>query len=244
MKLSKSVSAMHDFVEQQNLKEEKARKKREMKDADEQEEAERLKQEAKEARAAEKARKCAEEQKKAADAERERRAQMKKDVDLSVTIRISEMEDSRFQRLHTARGPSSVMPLRKTPGRPRTIKSPVKTQLSDRKTPKTPKMVMAASPLILLFTPVTRGALERLRHRNKIIDELKTLDAVELQKLCKKEGVPYNGKIESILDIADVRAMMKFGTATQESAEVICVEESEDLADGLDRGVGSDDVVA
>ncbi|GBG74656.1 hypothetical protein CBR_g19064 [Chara braunii] len=106
MKLSKSVSVMHDFVEQQNRKkEEKARKKREMKEEAGREEAERLKHEEKEARAAEKARKRAEEQKKAADAEKERRAQMKKDVDLSVAIRLSEMEDSWFQRLHSVIGP-------------------------------------------------------------------------------------------------------------------------------------------
>ncbi|GBG61768.1 hypothetical protein CBR_g23282 [Chara braunii] len=334
MKLSKSVSAMHDFVERQNLKkEEKARKKREMKEAAEREEAERLRQEEKEAQAAEKARKRAEELKKAADAEKERRAQMKKDVDLSVAIRLNEMEGSWFQRLHSvigplyttadkngkkkviyesgdeseasdtsvtqelsertsrlqisekrkrgpeavledsppmdkppkrtpkqgglkpvkltarmtrarARRPSGTMPLKKTPGRSPTIISPVKTPLSGRKTPKTPKTIRATPPRMPPFTPVTRRALERLRYRNKMIDDLKSLNVVELQKLCKKEGIPYNGKIESILDIADMKVMSKFGTASQENAEVIVVEESEHQGDGSCREGGSEDVAA
>ncbi|GBG78998.1 hypothetical protein CBR_g28711 [Chara braunii] len=106
MKLSKSVTAMHKYVEQQNLKkEEKERRKREKKEAAEREEAEKVRQEEKEARATEKARKRAEEQNKVADAERERRAQMKKDVDISVAVRLNEMEESWFQRLHSMIGP-------------------------------------------------------------------------------------------------------------------------------------------
>ncbi|GBG78999.1 hypothetical protein CBR_g28712 [Chara braunii] len=181
MKLSKSVTAMHEYVEQQNLKkEEKERRKREKKEAAEWEEAEKVRQEEKEARATEKARKCAEEQKKAADAERERRAQMKKDVDISMAP----------------------------------------------------------------FTPFTRGALERLRYRNKMIDALKALDVVELQKCCKAEGIPYNGKIEAVLDIADVKVLIRFGTTTQGADNVICIEESEDRGGKSDRDARPDEVVA
>ncbi|GBG72011.1 hypothetical protein CBR_g10947 [Chara braunii] len=133
-----------------------------------------------------------------------------------------------------ARRLSSTMSLKMTPGRPTTVRSPVKMSLSGRKTPRTPRTVRATSPQMPLCAPVTRGALERLRYRNKMIDELKSLDAVELQKLCKKEGIPYDGKIESILDIADMKTMKKFGTTTQKIAEVISVEESEDLVGGSD----------
>ncbi|GBG72012.1 hypothetical protein CBR_g10948 [Chara braunii] len=128
----------------------------------------------------------------------------------------------------------STMPLKKTPGRPPTISLPVKTPLSGGKTSRTPRTIRATSPQMPLCAHVTRGALERLRYRNKMIDELNSLDVVELQKLCKKEGIPYDGKIESILDIADMKAMKKFGTTMQEIAEVISVEESEDLVGGSD----------
>ncbi|GBG75786.1 hypothetical protein CBR_g21031 [Chara braunii] len=94
------------------------------------------------------------------------------------------------------------------------------------------------------FTPATRGALERLRYRNKVIDDLKALDVVELQKQCKTEGIPYNGKIEAILDIADTRVLARFGTTTQEPADVIRVEESEDRGGSSDHDAGSGDVVA
>ncbi|GBG83636.1 hypothetical protein CBR_g37439 [Chara braunii] len=112
------------------------------------------------------------------------------------------------------------MQLRKTLGRPPTVRSPVKTPLSGRKTPKTPKIprTIHETPLQMqLYTPVTRSALERLCYRNKMIDELKSLDAAQLQKMCKKEGIPYNGKIESILDIADTKVSAKFGNAVQEN---------------------------
>ncbi|GBG74712.1 hypothetical protein CBR_g19117 [Chara braunii] len=71
---------------------------------------------------------------------------------------------------------------RRTPGR----KSPVKTPLSKRKSLKSAmKTPLHADP----FTPGTRGALERMRYRNKVIEEIKSLDVVELQCLCEEDGL-------------------------------------------------------
>ncbi|GBG66793.1 hypothetical protein CBR_g68779 [Chara braunii] len=143
-----------------------------------------------------------------------------------------------------ARRPTGTMQLRKTPGRPPMVRSPVKTPMSVRKTPKTPKTVRVTPPLMPPYTPVTRGALERLRYRNKMIDDLKALDVIELQKQCKSEEIPYNGKIEAILDIVDIKVLARFGTSAQGPAVVIYVEESEELGGGAEHDTASDDVEA
>ncbi|GBG82244.1 hypothetical protein CBR_g34527 [Chara braunii] len=234
---------MQDFIEMQNQKkEEKALREQKRNELLEQEEAERMRLEAKEARAAKKARKRAEERRVAAEAENERRAQMKKNVNISVAVKINELEDNWFQRLHRVIGP-----LYKTvgdKGKKKVTYVSDHGSRSERKTPKTPKAAQVGVKEVRACTPVTRGTLERLRYRNKVIDDLKSLDMVELQKLCKGEGISYNGKIKSILDIADKRAMVKFGATCQEFAEVIRLDDSEALDAGSVDGELPEDASA
>ncbi|GBG76470.1 hypothetical protein CBR_g22218 [Chara braunii] len=73
----------------------------------------------------------------------------------------------------------------------KTVKSPGSTK---RKTPvKTPLAKILRTPS-KAATPMTR-ALKRLRFRDLVLKDLKNLDATELQRICKEEGVPYDGML-------------------------------------------------
>ncbi|GBG75661.1 hypothetical protein CBR_g20288 [Chara braunii] len=93
--------------------------------------------------------------------------------------------------------------------------SPVKTPLSRRK------------PCMKKNTPlpksVTKGTLARLRFKEQVMRELKDLDAAELQRICKEEGVPYDKKVEAIFDIAERRANIAFGKEDVTHGEIIVV---------------------
>ncbi|GBG77429.1 hypothetical protein CBR_g23878 [Chara braunii] len=62
------------------------------------------------------------------------------------------------------------------------------------KTP-TPKKT---SPSIQKKTPAPLGMVGRLRFEKRVMNELKNLDALVLQNICKDEGIAYNGKFECI----------------------------------------------
>ncbi|GBG91153.1 hypothetical protein CBR_g52034 [Chara braunii] len=51
-------------------------------------------------------------------------------------------------------------------------------------------------------TPGQPGTVAKLRYRNQAMEELRNLDAQELQAICKEEGIAYNGKVDAIFDIA------------------------------------------
>ncbi|GBG80207.1 hypothetical protein CBR_g30574 [Chara braunii] len=74
---------------------------------------------------------------------------------------------------------------KKATSRAPVVKTSVKTPFSVM---KTPKLAKKTPQHVRVYTPVTRGALERLRYRNKMIDDLKHMDAVELQRICKEDG--------------------------------------------------------
>ncbi|GBG62605.1 hypothetical protein CBR_g31241 [Chara braunii] len=107
----------------------------------------------------------------------------------------------------------------KTPG---SIKrrSPVKTPLTARLKKKTPKKTPEVA------TPATRGVLRRLRFQDAVMKELKDLDATELQRVCKDEGVSYDGKIDAIFAIAEHRTRERFGLDVDEAPEIIEVADS------------------
>ncbi|GBG73012.1 hypothetical protein CBR_g12731 [Chara braunii] len=94
---------MKEFYDEVRLKkEEKARRKLEKKEAEERELAEREKLEARRMKAEMKAKKKVEDAKRADDMEKERGAEMKKDLDMHMAVRMSEMEESFFERFeHT-----------------------------------------------------------------------------------------------------------------------------------------------
>ncbi|GBG87472.1 hypothetical protein CBR_g45530 [Chara braunii] len=51
----------------------------------------------------------------------------------------------------------------------------------------------------------------KLRYRNRVMEDLRGLDAQELQSICKTEGVVYNGKIDAVFDIASHKTRVAFG---------------------------------
>ncbi|GBG58713.1 hypothetical protein CBR_g114 [Chara braunii] len=60
--------------------------------------------------------------------------------------------------------------------------------------------------------PASIGVVGRLKFEKQVMQELKSLDVLVLQNVCKEEGIPYNGKFEVIFDIAAQRTPMAYGT--------------------------------
>ncbi|GBG83667.1 hypothetical protein CBR_g37469 [Chara braunii] len=102
-------------------------------------------------------------------------------------------------------------------------KSPVKTPLSA----KGKKKLMPRKLSAEICTPTSKGALRRLCFLDSMMKELKDLDATELQRLCKEEGVPYDGKIDAIFAIADNRAREKFSLDVVDPVDVIAIDVSD-----------------
>ncbi|GBG61424.1 hypothetical protein CBR_g20455 [Chara braunii] len=83
------------------------------------------------------------------------------------------------------------------------------------------KIKTKLSPFIeKLRSPGKADALAKLRFRNQAMEEIRGLDAQELQLICKNEGVCYNGKVKAIFNIASHRTRVAFG-------EIEGVEQSE-----------------
>ncbi|GBG81953.1 hypothetical protein CBR_g34136 [Chara braunii] len=100
-------------------------------------------------------------------------------------------------------------------------KTPVKTPIT-----KTLKSAKTKAPPNGRITPANK-ALLRLRYRDTIMRELKDCDADELQRICKEEGLHYDGKIDAILDIVEYRSRVRFAGEERE-VEVIPVSDSTD----------------
>ncbi|GBG90122.1 hypothetical protein CBR_g50215 [Chara braunii] len=71
-------------------------------------------------------------------------------------------------------------------------------------------------PSIRKKTPATIGVVGRLRFEKRVLNDLKNLDALVLQNICKDNGIPYNGKIEAIFDIAAHRTHVAYETDNDE----------------------------
>ncbi|GBG92438.1 hypothetical protein CBR_g55375 [Chara braunii] len=295
--LGKSVAAMKDFYEEARLEEAKERRRTEKIEAEEREAAEREKAERK-------AKKKMDKMRREAEVKAERRAELRKDNDIHLVIRLSEMEDNFSAKMKCVteplkellkkgkrkvtyasasdttseeasdtsvtqelseqagrlfisekrkRGPEQVVgdspPMELTPKRtprkgalkptkltgrltrvkkmvksPRSAKrkAPVKTPLSTRL-----KTVIRAKTPVQAVTPAKKGALQRLRFRDVVLSDLKTFDATELQRICKEEGVPYDGKIDAIFAIAYRRVCERYGPDHLEITDVIEVIDSE-----------------
>ncbi|GBG73621.1 hypothetical protein CBR_g16964 [Chara braunii] len=100
--------------------------------------------------------------------------------------------------------------------------TPVRTPLSAAK-----RQVLSLTPG--LATPNAKGSLARYKYRILAMMGLKQLDANELQRICRDEGIPYDGKIDVIFDIADHRTYLHFGEeqAPLKPIETIRIEDSE-----------------
>ncbi|GBG72282.1 hypothetical protein CBR_g11210 [Chara braunii] len=94
-----------------------------------------------------------------------------------------------------AKGPRTTIPAK--------IRTPVKIPLSkmnkSKKTPPTGRL-----------TPASK-ALAKLRFRDAIIKEIKDCNADELQRMCREEGLHYDGKLDAIFCLAEHRAQRHFG---------------------------------
>ncbi|GBG84711.1 hypothetical protein CBR_g39087 [Chara braunii] len=101
-------------------------------------------------------------------------------------------------------------------------RSSIKTQLSNLK--KTPPKKKSLANL----TPSSEGALTRLRYMNAAMKELKNLDATELQRICKEEGINYDKKVDALFDIAEHHTVRMFETEVMQEAEVLHISESAD----------------
>ncbi|GBG59985.1 hypothetical protein CBR_g315 [Chara braunii] len=281
---------MTDFFNEAKMKkDEKEQRKREKKEAEEHEAAG---CEQAERKAKKKAEKCKEEM----ELEAQRREEMRKDNDIQLAIRLSEMEENFSHQVESVIGPlreiirhgkkkvtyvaesasaseeesdtnvtqeqsaqaehlcisekrnrgqepefddspPMELPPKRTPRkgalkptkltgrmtRARTIVkahgsvkriSPVKTPLSARR-----KKNMAPSTPGPATTPTTKGALQRLRFRDGM------MDVIELQRICKEEGVSYDSKIDAIF-AAESRAKEKYDLDSTGITEVIAVDDS------------------
>ncbi|GBG81991.1 hypothetical protein CBR_g34171 [Chara braunii] len=71
-------------------------------------------------------------------------------------------------------------------------------------------------PLIRKKTPATIGIVGKLHFEKQVLNDLKNLDALVLQNICKDEGIPYNGKFEVILAIAAHRTHVAYNSDNDE----------------------------
>ncbi|GBG76444.1 hypothetical protein CBR_g22192 [Chara braunii] len=89
-------------------------------------------------------------------------------------------------------------------------------------------------PSIRTKTPVATGLVGRLRFEKKVMNDLKCLDALVLQNICKDEGIPYNGKFESIFDIAAHRTCVTYET-DDEDEDTSQEEDTEETAEDEEK---------
>ncbi|GBG64302.1 hypothetical protein CBR_g41221 [Chara braunii] len=256
--LAQNLATMKEHFDTEiSKKKEKDRKKREKEEAKQREGEEKRREEKEKARLERNANKKKEKQR----LEELRRAKMKKDLNIHMAIRLNEMEDRFVDRVRQVVGAISALAIEKgkqpvtyesgeeaasdygseesltSMTRSKTVKktvksrgstkrkTPIKTLLSKAKAPPARKTPPAG------LTPASKGSLARLRYRNAVMMELKNLDATELQKICKDEGIAYDKKIDVIFYIADHHAALKYGHEDVAATDVICITESGDTGE-------------
>ncbi|GBG84733.1 hypothetical protein CBR_g39109 [Chara braunii] len=102
------------------------------------------------------------------------------------------------------------------------------------------KMKTKLSPYVENNKTNLSNILAKLHFRNQVMEEIRCLDAQELQSICKNEGVTYNGKMEAIFDIASHRTRVAFGEIPGcEQSESVELED-EDITT-VDEGEPEDD---
>ncbi|GBG80792.1 hypothetical protein CBR_g31348 [Chara braunii] len=101
--------------------------------------------------------------------------------------------------------PPMITPAKQTPRRSEQKRK--NTTTPGRVTRSKAKLKTKLSPFVerLKKTPGRPSTVEKLRYHNQQMEELRTLDALELQGICKDECVAYSGKIDAIFDIASHR---------------------------------------
>ncbi|GBG84416.1 hypothetical protein CBR_g38700 [Chara braunii] len=138
--------------------------------------------------------------------------------------------ESPAKRTPKSRRKQATFTRRLTRARAKMVKSPGSAK---RKTPvRTPLLARKkkVTPLDTgIGTPDLKGSLARYKYRNIMMQELKLLDASELQRICREEGVPYDGKVDEIFDITDHRTYLKLEIeeVPELQPEAINIEDSE-----------------
>ncbi|GBG77431.1 hypothetical protein CBR_g23880 [Chara braunii] len=137
------------------------------------------------------------------------------------------------------RGPETVLegsppmelPLKRTPRRTGRL---TRARCKTMKTP-TPKKT---PPSIRKKKPTVMGLVGRLRFEKKVMNDLKSLDDLVLQNICKDERIPYNGKFESVFDIAAHRTQVAYGAEDDEDEHSSGEEDKEVRVDAEDEATG------
>ncbi|GBG77139.1 hypothetical protein CBR_g23465 [Chara braunii] len=134
--------------------------------------------------------------------------------------------------------PPMVIPAKRTPRRSEQKKKDTNTPV--RITRSRAKLKTKLSPLIDKFKkiPGQPSTVEKLRYRNQQMEDLRSLDALELQGICKDERVVYVGKIDAIFDIASHRTRLHFGEieAIEVSSATELVEDEAAIAEEVVSG--------
>ncbi|GBG59476.1 hypothetical protein CBR_g38500 [Chara braunii] len=104
--------------------------------------------------------------------------------------------------------PPMLTPGKRTPGIPKEKATTGGTRRSRSKA----KVKTKLSPYVekLKKTPGQPSTVAKLRFHNQAMEELRGMDAQELQAICKSEGLAYNDKIDAIFDIASYRTRKAF----------------------------------
>ncbi|GBG64647.1 hypothetical protein CBR_g45702 [Chara braunii] len=130
--------------------------------------------------------------------------------------------------------PSMMTPAKRTP---KTTRDKVAGR-SIRAARSKSKLKTKLSPyLTRKRSPATPSTTVKLRFKNQAMEELQGLDALELQAICKNEGIAYNGKVDAIFDIASHRTRKAFDKEEEliEPAEV--TEQGEEDLTTAEEGV-------
>ncbi|GBG84550.1 hypothetical protein CBR_g38832 [Chara braunii] len=90
-----------------------------------------------------------------------------------------------------------------------------------RRVKLSPTFVKKLASAVKMKKPTSSGLLGRYRYRSEEMARLKRLDAITLHKLCNDKGVPYNGKIETIFDLANHRTYIAFGPKDKEENDPV-----------------------
>ncbi|GBG66761.1 hypothetical protein CBR_g68747 [Chara braunii] len=103
-------------------------------------------------------------------------------------------------------------------------KAKAKTKIS------TPRKTPASISKKKISTSI--GVVGQLNFEKHVMHELKNLDVLILQYLCRDEGIQYNGKFEAIFDIAAHHTKVAYGTEEEDEMDSPQGTEIEDTAEG------------
>ncbi|GBG80446.1 hypothetical protein CBR_g30910 [Chara braunii] len=122
--------------------------------------------------------------------------------------------------------PPMLTPVKRTPRSTKTKAPGASVRVTRSKT----KVKTKLSPYVdkCKRSPGQPGTVAKLRFRNQAMEELRGLDAQELQAICKAENIAYNGKVDAIFDIASHRTRKAFGEVEPVDLAEMFGQEDED----------------